>query len=98
MSGFVIDIFFLSFAYLPITLLFFIKNVSGSTSIFLVGLTYHQMFNQNSAMDATCGEGSATLPEHLCSPHVFSVGFMLLNLGLCVVFCGSLFVFLSICV
>ena len=45
---------------------------------------------------ATCGAGTATLPEHLSSPSVFIGVCVVQSLVSCIVFCRLLFVLLSL--
>jgi hypothetical protein len=55
-------------------------------------MTYHRVCNKSNMTSATRGTGTATLPEHLSSPTVFSGVRVTRSLVLCVMFCRSLFV------
>ena len=70
------------------------KNTSYSTS----GnrrANYHRVCNQSNTTGTTSGAGTATPPEHLRSPPVFSWVRVSRSLVLCVMFCILLFVLLS---
>jgi len=54
-------------------------------------MTYHRACNKSNKTGATCGAGTATLPEHLRSTTVYGRVRVARSLYFCVMFCRSLF-------
>jgi hypothetical protein len=78
---------------LPITPSEFVPIGPSLPHFYIVTCLYF-VFSQSNTMGATCGAGTATPPEHLSLPLVFSGVHVTQSLVLCVIFCRSLFVLL----
>jgi hypothetical protein len=75
-----------------------VTNYHGHVLFVVIKILIHDLsqgYNKSNMTGATCGAGTACLPEHLSSPPVFSGVRITRSLVFSVVFCISLFVLLS---